>query len=1065
MSAPADQAARERFQTEIARNFSVVASAGSGKTRAITDRIVAIAQKNPELLPDLVVVTFTNRAADEMQGRARQQMLEAKVNVDVLAWFNRAFFGTIHSFCLKLLREHGFRLGLPATLDLVMDDDELWNDFVQRQTTVGASLTPANRALLLRHVQVRQLMELGRRADAEIRGGIEPGPCPELDVAALLDFGADKRSIETIAGVQRRLRAWNEARESGVEFLPMPRCSSSAKAFVKLWGETFRPLRDWLNCCSLSVAAEVQGAYRAFRLEKGLVTYADQVALAGELLQNEVAARRIRGRNYRVILDEAQDTDPQQFGLLLEITRPVEATGVWPEVAEFPPRAGHFCMVGDFQQSIFGDRADLAHYRRIHEKLVSAGAADALTFSVTFRLDREEIDLVNGTFQDILHGEEDQVEFVELSPRPDVLPGQVIRLDLKSQKLANAGTKIPEGARGAAIAAELARWIAQAGLINLRAQNWRDVAILCPRKSWLPPLRDALRDEGLAVQVQSDTELKGDNPGYAWFTALARIMAEPRGHYEIVGVLREVFGISDHDLAVFSGGDGARFQIKEETSGLGGVEKTLTLLSRVCAEIAPQPLFRAVTTLLEKTQLRARLGVLPDVDDEAEAELDALLVSAADAEARRATFADFAERLRGNFEARREARAADRDAIQLITAQKAKGSEWQAVIVPFLSRAVRGRPRAYPAVIRNPATGDRFVVLSGEDVTPEIKTAIERADRQEMERTLYVALTRAKHTLVLATDGGAFHDAKGALQKNSQMKWLRCDGGDCNEETFRKLGSESRACAETQRFHLARAAGQAEDRRVRPLPLLDKKTVAAARRAADAFVHKVNPSGLSENVRTLEGGEDNAAGGNVLMHSTFDNAATRYGSWWHELMERIPWGEPPAGWSRIFNSLIGASPEPERSQHEWQLLLRHIGTDRSFRNLLTGKEIVVHPEMPFYWNVDRLTCLEGIIDLALFVPATDRWLIVDWKTNRVGPGGASKLRERYRAQLAAYWKAVTQITKMPVDAGIFSSAAGAFLRYETSELEAEWSRLRGLSAGEIAAEITVEAADVDREFH
>ena len=99
MSTPIDQPQRERFITELERNFSVVASAGSGKTRAITDRIIAIATsaRALELLPALIVVTFTNRAADEMQQRARQRILEEGVSLEVLAAFNRAFFGTIHS--------------------------------------------------------------------------------------------------------------------------------------------------------------------------------------------------------------------------------------------------------------------------------------------------------------------------------------------------------------------------------------------------------------------------------------------------------------------------------------------------------------------------------------------------------------------------------------------------------------------------------------------------------------------------------------------------------------------------------------------------------------------------------------------------------------------------------------------------------------------------------------------------------------------------------------------------------------------------------------------------------
>ena len=54
-------------------------------------------------------------------------ILEARVSTDVLAAFNRAFFGTIHSFCLKLLGSHGHHLGLPAALEhSLKDDDELW---------------------------------------------------------------------------------------------------------------------------------------------------------------------------------------------------------------------------------------------------------------------------------------------------------------------------------------------------------------------------------------------------------------------------------------------------------------------------------------------------------------------------------------------------------------------------------------------------------------------------------------------------------------------------------------------------------------------------------------------------------------------------------------------------------------------------------------------------------------------------------------------------------------------------------------------------------------------------
>ncbi len=68
MNAPIDQASRERFVSELDKNFSVVAAAGSGKTSAITDRIVEIALSDHahEMLPQLVVVAFTNRAHTDL---------------------------------------------------------------------------------------------------------------------------------------------------------------------------------------------------------------------------------------------------------------------------------------------------------------------------------------------------------------------------------------------------------------------------------------------------------------------------------------------------------------------------------------------------------------------------------------------------------------------------------------------------------------------------------------------------------------------------------------------------------------------------------------------------------------------------------------------------------------------------------------------------------------------------------------------------------------------------------------------------------------------------------------
>src|ERR1700730_11697145 len=85
-----DASARARFASELDRNFSVVASAGSGKTTAITQRVLSIARstKAAEIMPRLIVVTFTNRAADEMQQRTRQALLQENLRPEVQTTFN-----------------------------------------------------------------------------------------------------------------------------------------------------------------------------------------------------------------------------------------------------------------------------------------------------------------------------------------------------------------------------------------------------------------------------------------------------------------------------------------------------------------------------------------------------------------------------------------------------------------------------------------------------------------------------------------------------------------------------------------------------------------------------------------------------------------------------------------------------------------------------------------------------------------------------------------------------------------------------------------------------------------
>ena len=74
---------------------------------------------------------------------------------------------------------------------------------------------------------------------------------------------------------------------------------------------------------------------------------------------------------------------------------------------------------------------------------------------------------MNETFREILNDPTGQVRFVELHPRPDILPGKVIRVPLAADELLPAGKKLKDYQKARIEAEFLAHWIKKTGLKNL----------------------------------------------------------------------------------------------------------------------------------------------------------------------------------------------------------------------------------------------------------------------------------------------------------------------------------------------------------------------------------------------------------------------------------------------------------------------------------------------------------------------------------------------------------------------------------------------------------------------
>lgn len=1016
---PADRAARERFVNELDRNFSVIAPAGVGKTKAIVDRVVAIATGDAERarawLPKLVVVTYTNKAADEMYQRARNAIIEKRVGLPILTQFNRAFFGTIHSFCVRLLRSHGHLCGLPTQFEPVENDDDLWQEFVRQLDQLAPQLPAPFVEAVTRLMPMDTLLKLARGLDAGVSlpADTDVGSAPRVDLSGVLAQTADGRSAATIARSQQAAREWLEAWQGGHGFAPLPRAATKAKDFVESWERAFGPLREWLGSAALHVARAIGLAYRDFRRTRGSLTYDDQVELAWELVRDPEAGRRLRGEQYRLILDEAQDTDPLQFRILLELARPRDARGTWLDTGGAPPEPGRFCLVGDPQQSIYGQRADLACYARIREQLAQDRSADELVFSVTFRCDAAIIAAVNGLVRPMFESSPGQVTYHPLQARPAAGPGRVMRWTPRAPGDEDQGVETRTLAEGR----QLARWLKETGFAALGATSWSGVAVLCPRTRWLQTLAEGLREEGLASQIHSERAVQADDPVYAWFTALVNVLARPDDGFEVVGVLRELYGLTDEALARFAArhenpwslraapdpnAASAREAVADPIAGV------LDFLRALRAEIAALPLRDAARRAVEAVSLRERLEALalPEllVDDP----LESLLVRAAEAESDGASLAEFAETLRDGMADAVPARPVARDAVQLLTCHKAKGLQWEVVILPLMFRAI-GEPSEYPVLIRSGPGAPPQIALSSHDLRP-MQEKVEQRRRQELQRLLYVALTRAQRTLVVADDDRLFPRKKLNRSFADLLGMLGEDGSRIFNETWNGLDDHVRPGAPPAPAPAAQRAAERDD-------LTAGQVRDAVARAAGA-PRRILPYQLGE----AEAQAEMAIAAPETGRSAGAEAARAYGIWWHETIERLDWKGTQAARDRYWREALARCPDPARGRAEGALLAASATAQR-----LAAPGLVIRREVPILWRRAPGECVEGIVDLAAWDAAARRWLVADWKTNVVTETGSDHLRAIYEPQLRAYAEALRAISGAGVEAGVYATATGAWI--------------------------------------
>lgn len=156
-------------------NVLVMAGAGTGKTRTLIERCLArlLDERSPCSLDEILIVTFTEAAAAEMKHRLRRRLSEVLAErpadrrvAEQLALVDTAPIGTLHSFCLRLVRDHFHDLNLDPQITVLEESRAL----ILAAETLSAVLEGHYRGRSAEDEAVRELIvTYGEGRDEPIR--------------------------------------------------------------------------------------------------------------------------------------------------------------------------------------------------------------------------------------------------------------------------------------------------------------------------------------------------------------------------------------------------------------------------------------------------------------------------------------------------------------------------------------------------------------------------------------------------------------------------------------------------------------------------------------------------------------------------------------------------------------------------------------------------------------------------------------------------------------------------------------------------------------------------------
>ncbi|MBV1866428.1 MAG: double-strand break repair helicase AddA [Marinosulfonomonas sp.] len=762
--------------------------------------------------------------------------------------------------------------------------------------------------------------------------------------------------------------------------------------------ETGRETRNSLYSAEKSLALHnfasvFLAEYQRRKDQRGWLDFDDLISRAGALLTDPAVAQwvlfRLDGGIDHILVDEAQDTSPQQWKIIELLTQEFSAgQGARDNTSRT------VFVVGDTKQSIYSFQgADPREFENMRQHFTNSLSSVGQTLHEqalqhSFRSSSAILELVDATFADTsgayfgsaIH----QAYFSGMAGRVDLWP-VVEKPDAPEEKnwydSSDLRTPIDHRVILARAIAEQMKHLVETESIqgedgHFRQVRYGDFLILVQRRSDL--FTEIIRAcKVLDLPIAGADRLKiGGELAVKDLTALMSFLVTPDDDLSLAAALRSpLFGLTEaqlYDLAHSRHEPRLWPALVRRKNDFAEIHETLSSLRNQAEFLSPFELLERILTRFDgRRKLLARLG------HEAEEGIDAILGQALGYErSETPSLTGFLTWLEiEEVEVKRQADSAG-NRIRVMTTHGAKGLESPIVILPDTADT-KARP---PDEIVLPKDAPAVWIPSKDFRTSAVRDILAQAQQkqiEERERLLYVALTRAEKWLIVCACGTI--GAKG----NSWYNRV----------------SEGMSAVEAVAFDHPTGTGFRLEHGDWTPAGPDKKPSFSAPTILPnwAVTAATIPARLSQTI------SPSTLGGAKVLPADYsdgdEEAAMRRGSMLHLLLEHLP-NSPRSEWAALAKALIGTET-PDILAEATQVLSNPDLAAVFAPDALA--EVDISANLPTLGDQR----MRGIIDRLVILP--DRVLIVDFKSNQLVPDTPQLVPAGLLAQMGAYLEAIEQI--------------------------------------------------------